>query len=53
MEAVVDTVMKLGEYVSNNMNTLLELDINPLVVGAEGEGATVLEATIINRTENA
>lgn len=51
--AVVDAVVKVSDYVSSNASTLLELDINPLLVGPEGAGATVLDATIINRTENA
>ncbi|MGI9319325.1 MAG: acetate--CoA ligase family protein [bacterium] len=51
IEAVVDAVMKLSEYTSKNKNSLLEVDINPLMVGPEGSGATVLDAIIINRTE--
>jgi succinyl-CoA synthetase beta subunit len=53
LDAVVEAAVKVSDYVSNNEGTLLELDINPLVVGPEGAGATVLDATIINRTENA
>ena len=51
VDAVVGAVIKLSEFVSRNKSTLLEVDINPLLVHQEGKGATVLDAIIINRAK--
>ena len=52
VDAVVEAVIKLSAFVSRNKSTLLEVDINPLLVHQEGKGATVLDAVIINRAKN-
>ncbi|MGB5708240.1 MAG: acetate--CoA ligase family protein [Arenicellales bacterium] len=51
IKAVVKTVKKLAEYVSEHKDRLLEVDINPLMVNPKGLGVTILDALIVNRSE--
>lgn len=50
IDAVVDCVQKLGRYIQHNAERLITIDINPLMVGAKGFGATVADAMIVFRT---
>lgn len=44
IEAVVDTLVKVGELADSYRERLLELDINPLLVRVKGKGAVALDA---------
>jgi acetyl-CoA synthetase (ADP-forming) len=44
VEAVVDTLVKVGEFADQYRGCLLELDINPLLVRRAGEGVVALDA---------
>jgi acyl-CoA synthetase (NDP forming) len=45
--AVVDALVKLGQLAASLDERLLELDINPLLVGSEGEGAIAADARAV------
>ena len=45
--AVVDALVKLGELAAALEGRLLELDVNPLLVGPEGEGAVAADARAV------
>jgi acyl-CoA synthetase (NDP forming) len=45
--AVVDALVKLGQLAAALDGRLLELDINPLLVGREGEGAIAADARAV------
>jgi acetyl-CoA synthetase (ADP-forming) len=45
--AVVDALVKVGQLAAALEGRLLELDINPLLVGREGEGAVVADARAV------
>ncbi len=47
--AVIKSVQQLSAYVRDNRERLLEIDINPLIVAADGAGVTVADALIVNR----
>ena len=47
IEAVVDAIMAIQDYALNHADRLIELDINPLLVGAEGSGAYAADALIV------
>lgn len=49
IDAVVATMLKLGDFVSAYGDDLLEVDINPLIVHPRGEGATVADALLVLR----
>ncbi len=46
INAVIDAVMVIADFVSANKNTLLELDVNPLMVFEEGQGVIAADALI-------
>jgi hypothetical protein len=44
--AVARAVMAVGRLISDHEAGVASLDLNPLVVGAQGEGCTVLDAVV-------
>ncbi|NKC14431.1 MAG: CoA-binding protein [Gammaproteobacteria bacterium] len=46
IDAFIDTVEKVAAYALDHYDTLLELDINPLLVRPEGEGVVAVDALI-------
>jgi len=46
LEAAADVVMAVAAYVDDNPSTVAELDINPLMLLAEGEGVVAADALI-------
>ena len=46
IEAVVQTILNVARYAAAQRDTLLELDINPLLVLPRGEGAVAADAFI-------
>jgi len=55
LEAIIDSVMAVAEFADKEQNTLLECDINPLLVLPEGQGALAADALIRfggTKTEN-
>ncbi len=49
IEAVLDAVEAVAEYALDNIDQLEELDVNPLFVFAEGDGAVAVDALIRTR----
>ena len=47
ISAVVDALVKLGQLAAALEGRLLELDVNPLLVGREGEGAVAADARAV------
>jgi acyl-CoA synthetase (NDP forming) len=47
VSAVVDALVKIGQLAAALDGRLLELDINPLLVGPEGEGAVAADARAV------
>ena len=45
LEAVIDAIMAIAAYAGHNLDTLSELDVNPLMVGADG--AIAVDALIV------
>ncbi len=46
-EAAIDAVLAVQEYALAHADGLVELDVNPLLVGAEGRGAYAADALIV------
>ena len=46
IDAVVGAIMAVAAFAEDQAETLIELDINPLIVGASGEGAVAADALI-------
>jgi acyl-CoA synthetase (NDP forming) len=47
LAAAIDAVLKISDFALANADTLAELDINPLIVCAEGKGAWVADALLV------
>ncbi len=47
IDALCDTIIKVGDYAHANRNTLKELDINPLFVYPKGKGVGIADALIV------
>ena len=47
LEATVQTILKLQDYAIQQAESLQELDINPLIICAEGQGAFAADALIV------
>ena len=44
--ALIETALACGRYAEANVNSLVELDINPVIVRPEGQGAVAVDALI-------
>lgn len=47
LDALCETIVKIGEFAADNADTLKELDINPLFVYPKGEGVGVADSLIV------
>ena len=47
LDAAIDAVLSLANFVSQNADAIEELDINPLIVCAKGQGAWVADALMV------
>jgi acyl-CoA synthetase (NDP forming) len=45
--AAIDAVLKISDFALANADTLTELDVNPLIVCAEGKGAWAADALLV------
>jgi len=46
MDAIVDSVMAVADFAMEHWDSVLELDINPLMVGPKGQGAVAVDAMV-------
>jgi succinyl-CoA synthetase beta subunit len=47
IEAAVQAIVAIQQFAIANSGSLLELDVNPLLIGARGEGAFAADALIV------
>ena len=47
--ALADLMVKLSQFAADHADTIAEIDLNPVIVHAEGEGATIADALIVKR----
>jgi acetate---CoA ligase (ADP-forming) len=48
--ALIDTVLNVTRYATANLATLIEIDVNPVIVGPAGLGAVAVDAMIRLKT---
>jgi acetyltransferase len=53
VDALVGVLITLGNFVSDNADWLESLDLNPIMLGARGEGAVIVDARIAVRPATA
>jgi acetate---CoA ligase (ADP-forming) len=44
--ALIDTVLNVARYAAANLDTLCEIDVNPIIVRPAGKGAVAVDALI-------
>jgi acyl-CoA synthetase (NDP forming) len=47
IDALVALMVKLSQFAADHANTIAEIDINPVIVHAEGDGVTIVDALIM------
>jgi acyl-CoA synthetase (NDP forming) len=52
VDALVDLLLAVSRFVESRAETLVEVDLNPVWVGARGEGAMPLDAVILERPQS-
>jgi acyl-CoA synthetase (NDP forming) len=51
LDALVSTILAVAHYASSNLETLVELDVNPVIVRPAGLGAVAVDTMIRLRKE--
>ncbi|MFV0295234.1 MAG: acetate--CoA ligase family protein [Hyphomicrobiaceae bacterium] len=46
-KALIDLIVRLSEFADDHRDTIAEIDLNPVIVHNEGEGATIADALIV------
>src|SRR5262249_1585331 len=49
-EALADLMVKLSQFAFDHAEDIAEVDLNPVIVHAKGDGITVVDALIVKRT---
>jgi acyl-CoA synthetase (NDP forming) len=49
VDALVELMVRLGQFASDNAATIAEIDLNPVLVHAAGKGVSVVDALIVRR----
>lgn len=49
IDALADQLVRVAEFIMDNKDILIELDINPLIVHEEGKGVTAVDALVITK----
>ena len=52
IDASVQAIVAIQQYAIENSGSLLELDVNPLLIGAQGEGVFAADALIVLQEQN-
>src|SRR6516165_690612 len=50
IEALADLMVKLSQFALDHADNIAEVDLNPVIVHARGDGITVVDALIVKRT---
>jgi len=48
-EALIDVMVKLSRFAADHADDIDEIDLNPLIVHAEGQGVSLVDALIVKR----
>jgi acyl-CoA synthetase (NDP forming) len=48
-EALADLMVALSQFAADNADDIAEIDLNPVIVHAKGEGVSVVDALIVKR----
>ena len=49
VDALVDLMVRLGQFAADHAETIAEIDLNPVLVHERGKGVSVVDALIVKR----
>ena len=49
VDALVELMVRLGQFAADHAETIAEIDLNPVLVHAHGKGVSVVDALIVKR----
>jgi len=52
IEALVDLMVRLGQFASDHADVIAEIDLNPVLLHAHGKGVSVVDALIVKGTNS-
>jgi acyl-CoA synthetase (NDP forming) len=52
-EALIDVMVRLSHFAADHADDIAEIDLNPVIVHAKGQGVTVVDALIVKQTPRA
>jgi acyl-CoA synthetase (NDP forming) len=53
IEALVELMVRLSHFAADHADDIAEIDINPVIVHAKGQGVTIVDALIVKQTRSA
>jgi acetyltransferase len=48
-DALVELMVRLSQFAADHADTVAEIDLNPVIVHAKGQGVTIVDALIVKR----
>ena len=52
-DALIDVMVRLSHFAADHADDIAEIDLNPVIVHAKGQGVTVVDALIVKQTPRA
>jgi acetate---CoA ligase (ADP-forming) len=52
-EALIDVMVRLSHFAADHADDITEIELNPVIVHAKGQGVTVVDALIVKQTPRA
>ena len=52
-DALIDTIVKLSHFAADHADDIAEIDLNPVIVHAQGQGVSIVDALIVKQARPA
>ncbi len=49
LEALVELIVRLSQFAANHVDEIAEIDLNPVIVHAKGQGVSIVDVLIVKR----
>jgi hypothetical protein len=50
VDALIRTIVALSHFAADTKHVVVEVDLNPVIVHAEGQGVSIADALIVKRS---
>ena len=48
-DALIDVIVKLSHFAADHADDIAEIDLNPVIVHAQGQGVSIVDALIVKQ----